>query len=109
MNEGVVAELSRLKRLDARARQKLAADRLSAFEIQANEKSYHLWLTLPAYWRSQTFCRGRGQARHRVDAVHDLRRHAGLCPERRQAGVGSSGNGSAQYRPAYPGRHAQRQ
>ena len=55
MNEGVVAELSRLKRLDARARQKLAADRLSAFEIQANEKSYHLWLTLPAHWRSQTF------------------------------------------------------
>jgi DNA-binding transcriptional MocR family regulator len=44
-----------LKRLDARARQKLAADRLAGFEIQANEKSYHLWLTLPAHWRSQTF------------------------------------------------------
>jgi DNA-binding transcriptional MocR family regulator len=55
MSDGIVAELSRLKRLDARARQKLAADRLSGFEIQANEKSYHLWLTLPAHWRSQTF------------------------------------------------------
>jgi DNA-binding transcriptional MocR family regulator len=44
-----------LKRLDARARQKLAADRLSGFDIQANEKCYHLWLTLPAHWRSQTF------------------------------------------------------
>jgi DNA-binding transcriptional MocR family regulator len=55
MGDGTLAELARLKRLDARARQRLAADRLSGFEIQANEKCYHLWLTLPAHWRSQTF------------------------------------------------------
>jgi DNA-binding transcriptional MocR family regulator len=55
MGDGTVAELVRLKRLDARARQKLAADRLSGFELQTNEKSYHLWLTLPPHWRSQTF------------------------------------------------------
>ena len=55
MSDGTVSELSRLKRLDARARQKLAVERLSGFEIQTNEKSYHLWLTLPAHWRSQTF------------------------------------------------------
>jgi DNA-binding transcriptional MocR family regulator len=55
MGDGTVAELTRLKRLDARERQKLAADRLSGFEIQANDKCYHLWLTLPAHWRSQTF------------------------------------------------------
>jgi len=54
MGDGTVAELVRLKRLDARARQKLATDRLSGFEIQTNEKCYHLWLTLPAHWRSQT-------------------------------------------------------
>jgi DNA-binding transcriptional MocR family regulator len=54
MGDGTVAELTRLKRLDARARQKLAADRLSGFEIQTNENCYHLWLTLPAHWRSQT-------------------------------------------------------
>ncbi len=55
MSDGTAAELTRLKRLDARARQKLAADRLSGFEIQANEQSYHLWLALPSHWRSQTF------------------------------------------------------
>jgi len=55
MGDGTVAELARLKRIDARARQKLAAERLSGFEIQANDKCYHLWLTLPAHWRSQTF------------------------------------------------------
>jgi DNA-binding transcriptional MocR family regulator len=55
MGDGTVAELTRRKRLDARARQKLAIDRLSGFEIQTNEKCYHLWLTLPAHWRSQTF------------------------------------------------------
>jgi DNA-binding transcriptional MocR family regulator len=55
ISDGTVAELARLKRLDARARQKLAVDRLSGFEIQTNGKCYHLWLTLPAHWRSQTF------------------------------------------------------
>jgi DNA-binding transcriptional MocR family regulator len=55
MSDGTVAELASLKRLDARARQKLAVNRLSGFEIQTNEKCYHLWLTLPAHWRSQTF------------------------------------------------------
>jgi DNA-binding transcriptional MocR family regulator len=55
MGDGTTAELSRLKRLDARARQKLAAECLSGFEIQTSGKSYHLWLTLPAQWRSQAF------------------------------------------------------
>jgi DNA-binding transcriptional MocR family regulator len=55
MSDGTVSELARLKRIDARARQKLAADCLKGFEIRANEQSYHLWLTLPEHWRSQTF------------------------------------------------------
>lgn len=55
MSDGTVAELARLKRLDARARQKLAIGCLSGFEIQTNERCYHLWLTLPPHWRSQTF------------------------------------------------------
>ena len=55
MSDGTVSELSRLKRIDACARQKLAADCLKGFEIQANERCYHLWLTLPEHWRSQTF------------------------------------------------------
>jgi DNA-binding transcriptional MocR family regulator len=55
IGDGTVAELTRLKRLDARARQKLASDRLSGFQVQSNEKCYHLWLTLPPHWRSQTF------------------------------------------------------
>ncbi len=55
MGDGTLAELTRLKRLDARTRQKLASDRLSGFQIQTNDKCYHLWLKLPAHWRSQTF------------------------------------------------------
>jgi DNA-binding transcriptional MocR family regulator len=55
MSDGTVSELSRLKRIDARQRQQMAADRLSGFTIQTNDKSYHLWLTLPPHWRSQTF------------------------------------------------------
>jgi len=55
MSDGTVAELTKLRRLDARARQKLAIGRLAGFEIQTNEKCFHLWLTLPAHWRSQSF------------------------------------------------------
>jgi DNA-binding transcriptional MocR family regulator len=55
MADGTVAELSRLKRIDAARRQQMAARYLAGFEIQANVKSYHLWLTLPQHWRSQTF------------------------------------------------------
>jgi DNA-binding transcriptional MocR family regulator len=55
MQDGTVAELSRLKRIDAAQRQQMAARYLAGREIQANSKSYHLWLTLPPHWRSQTF------------------------------------------------------
>lgn len=55
MSDGTVAELVRLKRHDARTRQKLAAERLAGAEIRTNGKCYHLWLALPAHWRSQSF------------------------------------------------------
>lgn len=55
MGDGTAAELARLKRIDAQQRQKIAAACLSGFELQTNSKSYHLWLTLPPHWRSQTF------------------------------------------------------
>jgi len=55
MRDGTASELARLKRVDAQQRQKIAAARLSGFHIQTNSKSYHLWLTLPPHWRSQTF------------------------------------------------------
>ena len=55
MGDGTAAELSRLKRIDAQQRQKIAVACLSGLELQTNSKSYHLWLTLPPHWRSQTF------------------------------------------------------
>src|SRR3954447_16477155 len=55
MADGTASELVRLKRIDAQRRQHVAAERLAGFEMQANPKSYHLWLTLPHHWRSQTF------------------------------------------------------
>jgi DNA-binding transcriptional MocR family regulator len=55
MEDGTASELARLKRIDAQQRQKIAVACLAGFEIQTNPKSYHLWLTLPPHWRSQTF------------------------------------------------------
>jgi DNA-binding transcriptional MocR family regulator len=55
MADGTAAELARLKRIDAVRRQQMAVKSLAGFEIQTNYRSYHLWLTLPPHWRSQTF------------------------------------------------------
>ena len=55
MRDGTVVELARLKRIDAQQRQKVATARLAGFEVQSNSNAYHLWLTLPPHWRSQTF------------------------------------------------------
>jgi DNA-binding transcriptional MocR family regulator len=55
MGDGTATELIRLKRADAQRRQQMAAERLAGFEIQADRKSYHLWLSLPQHWRSQSF------------------------------------------------------
>jgi DNA-binding transcriptional MocR family regulator len=55
MRDGTVVELARLKRIDAQQRQKVATARLAGFAIQSNSNAYHLWLTLPPHWRSQTF------------------------------------------------------
>lgn len=52
---GTVEHLVARKREDARLRQQVAASCLAGHEIRANLQSYHLWLTLPERWRSQTF------------------------------------------------------
>ncbi|MFX5587018.1 hypothetical protein ABTE16_19945, partial [Acinetobacter baumannii] len=54
MADGTVAELTRLKRIDAARRQHTAARLLAGYQFAADPRSYHLWLTLPAHWRSQT-------------------------------------------------------
>jgi DNA-binding transcriptional MocR family regulator len=55
MSDGTASEIAKLKRADAQQRQRIAAKHLSGFEVTANDKAYHLWLTLPPRWRSQSF------------------------------------------------------
>src|SRR6185369_6324579 len=52
---GFLVTPPRLRRIDAAQRQQIAARYLVGREIHANSKAYHLWLTLPPHWRSQTF------------------------------------------------------
>ena len=87
MADGTVAELSRLKRIDAARRQQMAARYLAGFEIQANVKSYHLWLTLPPALALADIRRRRGPARHRADPFDHLRRDPRPCPQRRPPGA----------------------
>jgi DNA-binding transcriptional MocR family regulator len=55
MSDGTAAQITHLKREDAKQRQHIAAKLLSGFELTTNSRSYHLWLTLPPQWRSQAF------------------------------------------------------
>ena len=55
MADGTAAEITRLKRTDARQRQAIVAKCLSGFEIEADARSYHTWLHLPDGWRSEAF------------------------------------------------------
>src|SRR5215204_4298743 len=55
ISDGIVAELATRKREDAQRRQRLASECLADFSVHADSRSYHLWLTLPEHWRSQTF------------------------------------------------------
>ncbi|GAA1718333.1 PLP-dependent aminotransferase family protein [Kribbella yunnanensis] len=53
--DGSVAKIVAAKLDDAQARQRIAADRLTGFTVSANPSAYHLWWSLPAPWRAETF------------------------------------------------------
>ena len=98
MGDGTAAELARLKRIDAQQRQKIAVACLAGLEIQTNPKSYHLWLTLAAALALADLRRRRGAARHRPDAVDDVRRQPRPCAERGAAGAGGASDRAARRR-----------
>ncbi|HET6500097.1 MAG TPA: PLP-dependent aminotransferase family protein [Amycolatopsis sp.] len=55
MAEGTVTAIETAKREDARARQRLVAERLTGFAVRADPRSYHCWWELPTPWRAETF------------------------------------------------------
>ena len=103
MSDGTVSELARLKRIDARARQKLAADCLKGFEIQANEQSYHLWLKLPEHWRSQTFVAAAARRDIALTPSTTFAVTPGHAPNAVRLAFGAD-DGSARKRSAHAGR-----
>jgi DNA-binding transcriptional MocR family regulator len=55
IHDGTAERIVERKRREAAARQRLARGVLGRFAYQAQETAYHLWLTLPEPWRSETF------------------------------------------------------
>jgi DNA-binding transcriptional MocR family regulator len=53
--DGTAGTIARMKRDDAQRRQRIAAECLAGFRVQADNRAYHLWLTLPEPWRSEAF------------------------------------------------------
>ena len=107
MGDGTAAELARLKRIDAQQRQKIAVACLAGFEIQTNPKSYHLWLTLPPHWRSQTFVAAAARRDIALTPSTTFAASPGHAPERGAAGVGRPSDRAARYGLAHAGRHSE--
>jgi DNA-binding transcriptional MocR family regulator len=55
MADGTAAEITRLKRIDAKRRQAIIAERLAGSIIDADRRSYHAWVHLANGWRSEAF------------------------------------------------------
>jgi DNA-binding transcriptional MocR family regulator len=54
MADGTAAEITRRKQADARERQAIVAACLAGHDVQADPRSYHVWLHLRGGWRSET-------------------------------------------------------
>ena len=55
LDDGTADHLVERQRVEAAARQRLATECLDGIAYDAEPLSYHLWLPLPAPWRSSTF------------------------------------------------------
>ncbi|MFI9823606.1 PLP-dependent aminotransferase family protein [Streptomyces sp. NPDC052013] len=55
MTDGTVTRLVRAKRTDAARRQRLVAQHLRGFAVQADPRAYYAWWSLPQPWRADTF------------------------------------------------------
>jgi DNA-binding transcriptional MocR family regulator len=60
--DGTAADLIRRKRADGRERQALVAECLAGYRIQADPRSYHVWLELPEGWRADSFTAAAARA-----------------------------------------------
>lgn len=60
--DGTAAEITRRKRTDALARQAIVAECLAGQHIEADPKSYHVWLNLPEGWRAEALTAAAARA-----------------------------------------------
>jgi DNA-binding transcriptional MocR family regulator len=55
LRDGTAQRILKRRREEARARQKLAAQALDGFRLDAHPSAHHAWLHLPEPWRAETF------------------------------------------------------
>ncbi|MDX2204436.1 MAG: PLP-dependent aminotransferase family protein [Hyphomicrobiaceae bacterium] len=91
MADGTMAEITRLKRDDARVRQGLVAECLAGYEHAADPRSYHVWLKLPEGWRSDTFAAAAARAGISLTPSSAFAMVAGHAPNAVRLGLGLPG------------------
>lgn len=60
--DGTAAEITRRKRADALVRQAIVAECLAGLRIDADPRSYHVWLHLPEGWRAEALTAAAARA-----------------------------------------------
>lgn len=60
--DGTAAEITRRKRADALVRQAIVAECLAGHHIEADPRSYHVWLNLPDGWRAEALTAAAARA-----------------------------------------------
>ncbi|MGJ4998182.1 PLP-dependent aminotransferase family protein [Bradyrhizobium sp. HKCCYLS3077] len=60
--DGTAAEITRRKRADAVVRQAIVAECLAGHRIDADPRSYHVWLHLPEGWRAEALTAAAARA-----------------------------------------------
>jgi DNA-binding transcriptional MocR family regulator len=60
--DGTAAEITRRKRADAVVRQGIVAECLAGHHIEADPRSYHVWLHLPEGWRAEALTAAAARA-----------------------------------------------
>jgi DNA-binding transcriptional MocR family regulator len=90
--DGTAAEITRRKRTDAVARQAIVAECLATHRIDADPRSYHVWLHLTAGWRAETLTAAAARAGIAVTPASNFAIAPGHSPNAVRLALGLPGH-----------------
>jgi DNA-binding transcriptional MocR family regulator len=90
--DGTAAEITRRKRADAVARQAIVAECLAGHQIEADPRSYHVWLHLSGGWRAEAFTAAAARAGIAITPASAFAVSSGHSPNAVRLALGPPGH-----------------